>query len=273
MTTSINWPSELPIPRLGAYAVDPRSPVLESDMGYTVLRRVIQSNAPEDVAVNVLLNRAKEKIFRSFIRYTTQWGTLTFNLPILGNGVLADREVLLIGAQPNYRPASPLRNVASFNVMTLGSMTDGVFELSASDAVNIDANNFGLSATQPAAPIGTVVTINAQASDRIVITKPTIAVDPGLTWDAWSPYGSNGSNGGLTWSNVFFVSNQDDDLLVAYAGAGLQSSIALAQSSVQGDFPMQLSGHTQYKFWCWDSPINDNRGGLSLRVETYSLTS
>lgn len=138
-------------------------------------------------------------------------------------------------------------------------------------AVNIDANNFK-NASEPGAPGGTVVTVTAGPTDRIIITKPTIASDPGLTWDAWSAFSTNGVNGGLTWLNNFRLSNGSDTLLldknlspVAYA------TPAGAQAALAAETPITFTGETVYKFWEVDIPTSDNRGGLSLRVEVWSL--
>lgn len=147
--------------------------------------------------------------------------------------------------------------------------------LIATDYVNIVATGFADSSGQPAAPAGVVVTITVPLStDRIVISKPAAADDPNMLEDAWSPWPADDATppgDGLTWLNNFIISDQDDDVvdLINTLDIPKAADTAGALDNAQAYFPIEYTGSTEYKFWCFDTPVEDNRGVLSLKVETY----
>ncbi len=121
---------------------------------------------------------------------------------------------------------------------------------------------------------GVPVTISGfSASDVVTVTKP-----PGLTYQAWSRWSSDGNPlaAGLAWHNDFWVT---DDLfnVAQYWFGSLEgdgdptrrfATAAAAEADFVGDSVL-LTGSTSYKFDIQQhSPITDDRGGLSLVVES-----
>lgn len=270
--TPIDWPAALPCPRWEPYRVAPRPGAIQMDIGILSPRARIYTMNNEVVSVELVLNATQEQAFRTFYKTTLGMGTQWFNADIQRNGTLEPAELLFIGAPPVFTPVANNVVRSAFTLLTRGEpLPEAVYELTATQAVNIDAETFKLALNSSGDPGGTVVTIAALATDKLIITKPTIAADPALTWDAWSPYNSDGAHGGLSYTNWFVLSDQSNALLLNYFPSAYGATAAAAQTITAADFPMQFTGSTSYKFWSYDTPITDNRFGLSLRVETYSL--
>lgn len=271
--TPINYPASLPCFRWEPYSVSPRPGSIEETLGMiTYAGRVYTANN-EVVNVELVLDATDEPTFRTFYKTTLSMGTQWFNGNIQRNGTLEATELLFIGGPPVFTPIAHNVVRASFTLLTRGEpLPEPVYELTATQAVNIAATSFKLSVAT-IVPGGTIVTINTLSTDRLVITKPTIAADPALTWDAWSPFATDsGSGDGLSWVNAFTVSDQSDALVLLFTTSPVKyATVSAAQAAAAAGMPIQLTGHTAYQFWHHDTPTNDNRRGLSLRVETYSI--
>lgn len=113
--------------------------------------------------------------------------------------------------------------------------------------------------TQEGDPIAAIV-INASPSEVVVIDKP-----PGLTYQGWSAWSSDGDPNaeGKPWRNKFEVT---DDHGHATYWAGSFATAAQAEQWAYQQGQVFLSGSSQYTIWLADTPPNDNRGGMSLRI-------
>lgn len=118
------------------------------------------------------------------------------------------------------------------------------------------------------------------ATDHLIITKPRAAASDGLlTWDAYSPWPSDGATSppppvaGKTWHNAFYVyaSNSGAEVLI-YSGGGLDPNLYAtaddAYNALNALMPMSFTGYTRYRVTCGVDPTpGDNRGGLSLLIQ------
>lgn len=204
--------------------------------------------------------------------YTSVSGTLhwadgdsankTFNVPVLDG----DDYALLSLDLTLSNPVGTTIGEQGTAVVTIPPL----YEFSYTTYVNINARNFK-QATSPGAPGGTIVTIATNATDRVILTKPSVAENSNMLWDAlsvWATDDGDPPGDGLTWLHRFRISDQDNALLQNFSTArGANAAAALA--IMQALTPITLSGSVQYKFWSWDSPISDNRGGLSLKADVY----
>lgn len=104
------------------------------------------------------------------------------------------------------------------------------------------------------------IVLNVNASDTIIIEKP-----PGLTYPAYSvwPSDSTPEADGLPWLNAFRVT--DDTTTRSYWAGEYYATAAAAEAAVTKR-RVVLSGSSSYKIWIYDTPVDDNRGGLSLRI-------
>jgi hypothetical protein len=214
----------------------------------------------------MVLSSAKEQALRTFFKTTTSMGTQSFLVSVLLAGTYEEREANFYGAPPVFTPVAPGYVRAAFTLLVRDKPHTIVYELIATDYINIDALSFGDSP-----PFGATQTITTLSSDKIVITKPSVASDAMMTWDAWSPWASDGANPpgtGLTWINNFEVYDQDNVSLLGYVNTPV-ISVAAALSVAQGDMPIELAGSTAYRIGHYDPAPGDNRAGLSLKVETY----
>lgn len=96
--------------------------------------------------------------------------------------------------------------------------------------------------------------------DTIIIAKPA-----GLTYKAWSPWNSDSEPlaHGTPWTNTFKVTDASGN--VSEYWSGLFATAAEAEAAFANQF-VQLTGSTSYTVWLYDTPVTDNRGGLSLRI-------
>ena len=112
---------------------------------------------------------------------------------------------------------------------------------------------------------GLEITSGITPDDILVIEKP-----PGLTYKAWSAWAAGAAPGGLAWMNHFMVTDghgtttrywgiEDPDGWPRYA------TPEEAEAAFAGSYVL-LTGSNYYKIWLSDTPVFDNRGGLSLRV-------
>lgn len=121
---------------------------------------------------------------------------------------------------------------------------------------------------------GVPVTINGfSASDVLTVTKPL-----GLTYQAWSRWAVDGDSraAGLPWHNDFWVIDDIGGVTQYWFGAhegdgdptARYATAAEAESAFIGESVL-LTGSTSYTFSIQQhTPITDDRGGLSLRVES-----
>lgn len=113
-----------------------------------------------------------------------------------------------------------------------------------------------------------IVISGLSRSDTIVIDKP-----PGLTYPAYSYWDAddNPYADGLSWTNAFWVTDDAgtrsywSGVVTDLIPAERYASAAAAEAAAVGRYVV-LSGSTSYKIWIRDTPVYDNRGGLSLRV-------
>ena len=97
-------------------------------------------------------------------------------------------------------------------------------------------------------------------TDLIIINKP-----PGLTYRAWSAFAYDADPFAkcLPWTNWFSVT--DAQGVTTEHWHQWYATIEQAQASALNR-NVVLSGSTSYKIWLYDTPVEDNRDGLSLRV-------
>jgi hypothetical protein len=111
------------------------------------------------------------------------------------------------------------------------------------------------------------VTINSgfSANDQLIVSKPA-----GLTYKAWSYWDDDNDPAALgrPWSNGFWVTDDQGATTQYWSGqdpANRYVTPEQADGAYRYDYVV-LSGSTSYTFWIYDTPVSDNRGGLSLRV-------
>lgn len=97
-----------------------------------------------------------------------------------------------------------------------------------------------------------------------------ISVPGGGAYTAWSRWASDGFNGGLTWGNGVWITD-DDDVTTAYldtypATTWYFATPEEAAAAAAAAPPMELTGSATYRLHFNDWVVNLNRGGLSLRV-------
>lgn len=203
------------------------------------------------------------------VNYTLTSGTLHFDagefeknivIPILTPEDYDDTAFTLEISNPTFATLTPITE-ATINLPS--KYVEGVTEY-----VNIQARFFALASSQPAAPAGTVVTLNRLATDIVILYRPSHAADGNMVYDAWSPWGSD-SGHATPWTNFITISNQANAVIGVLAYWG--TTIAISQAAAEAAMPQELTGNTQYKFWHWDTPITDNRGGQSLKTITWNL--
>lgn len=96
--------------------------------------------------------------------------------------------------------------------------------------------------------------------------EDTLFVDKiaGMTYVAWSNWDSNGDPAaeGKPWTNTFRVtaSGVTTDYWPEYYETPEEAELNAIDRSIQ------LTGSSSYLIWLNDEPVNDNRGGLSIRV-------
>lgn len=101
--------------------------------------------------------------------------------------------------------------------------------------------------------------------------QPTDAVYiehvPGMTYQGWSHWGSDTdpqvTPPGKPWGTEFTVTNGSGTSATYWTEKFANAAEAEAYANSN---PILLYGATEYQFWLQDSPVNDNRGGLSIRV-------
>ena len=82
------WPSTLPRPRFGGYAVKPGQSFVRTDMETGAARqRKRSSSAPEEIALNWVFTSAEMAVFRAFFKTDLGEGSIWFTMNLdLGAG-------------------------------------------------------------------------------------------------------------------------------------------------------------------------------------------
>jgi hypothetical protein len=122
---------------------------------------------------------------------------------------------------------------------------------------------------------GVTIDSGFTAADILIVEKL-----PGMTYRAWSPWPSddNPLALGKPWFNEFNVTNNTTGTITKYwpgvvrGGEGFYATIDEAEAAVLGKYIL-LSGGTSYTFWLEDTPVTDNRGGLSVKVYKNGLNA
>lgn len=107
------------------------------------------------------------------------------------------------------------------------------------------------------------------ASDVLIVSKP-----PGLTYAGWSRWSSDSdpSAAGYPWTNFFRVTTANDVTTEYWKfGPFPDPGVSDFETAAEADAAFRdryvaLTGSSSYTFWLYDEPVDDNRGGLSLRV-------
>ena len=109
---------------------------------------------------------------------------------------------------------------------------------------------------------GSVGTTYTQSPDDSLV----IEVGAGLTYDGWSRWSddSNPAAAGLAWECGFAVKTEDNVITQYRTTRYLTAAAANAANIAAG--PVVLTGHSSYTIFIHDTPPEDNRGGLSLRI-------
>jgi len=107
----------------------------------------------------------------------------------------------------------------------------------------------------------------------VTFSKPLAASSGGLlSWDAYSTWPNDGSNGGLTWANDANVlgntGGADTTLFSFYTIPTYYATSAAAFAALAAELPVTLTGYSEYKVEATnDAGFNsDNRAGLSIKV-------
>lgn len=146
----------------------------------------------------------------------------------------------------------------------------GLVNYTSLGAINVAATSF----TGTFAARSTVFT-GFSPLDSFQVSKPSVADDPRLTWDAYSLWPSDDATvpvppvAGQTWSNSFSIygnSGGADTLLFAPTlDSNFYATEAAAFAALAALMPVAVTGYTTYKVVApLDPNPTDNRNGLSL---------
>jgi len=131
--------------------------------------------------------------------------------------------------------------------------------------IDLDSIANASSTSAGAAAVGVLLS-DVAAGNRVEVT----AVADG-TYTGWSPWGEPELDGPLTGSIYRWriIKNGDLDTDDDYGPSGTQDGYAGALAAMQAVEPVLVTGATEYLFYISDSPIEDNTGGVSLKVDIY----
>lgn len=133
--------------------------------------------------------------------------------------------------------------------------------------VNLDAVTNG--GANPTAGLANGVTLSGFPADQVLVMTPNLA-GANIAWSPWgSPSPAGGSSGSVyRWS---VVRNGDAGDVVNRGKSGTYNGYLAARQAFIDTYPngQQVSGAASYTFYIDDTPVNDNSGGLSLRVDVY----
>jgi len=138
------------------------------------------------------------------------------------------------------------------------------------EQVFIDDLAFAATSASVGPYAGVTISSGFKSTDILIVSKPA-----NLTYKAWSYWLSDGNPlaEGLPWTNAFWVTDDNNQTTLYWGGEVDETGRVTeryatadeADAAHAEDFVF-LTGSTSYTFWIQDSPVNDNRGGLSLRV-------
>ena len=108
---------------------------------------------------------------------------------------------------------------------------------------------------------GVTIDSGFTATDALIVEKL-----PGMTYRAWSPWKTDDEPEASAppWCNTFRVTNNTTGATTEY-WPGHFGTIAEAEAAALGRYVV-LTGGTSYTIWLNDTPVDDNRGGLSVKV-------
>lgn len=195
----------------------------------------------------------------------------------LGSFVPAFRGVLSVVLRQMYLGINPYLKKWSFNAQRIHVRQNGLPQwydekaqiVTLPEQVFIDDLKFPATSASVGPYAGVTINSGFTANDVIIVSKPE-----NLTYKAWSYWlsDSNPLAEGLPWTNAFWVTSDSGTTLywggeVDEAGKVTERYATLEEANAAhaNDF-VYLTGSTSYTFWIMDTPVNDNRGGLSLRV-------
>lgn len=121
-------------------------------------------------------------------------------------------------------------------------------------------NTYTLSATSNAGTTSAVGILvgSLDATDVVYIDKPTDAASL-----AWSPYNVDAGNA-QPWRNDFRITSSLGS--VSYWENTLAATAADSHAIAVSNGTIEISGVNSFTLWIYDTPVNDNRGGITLRV-------
>lgn len=116
-------------------------------------------------------------------------------------------------------------------------------------------------AAQPSLGTANYVLSGLQPTDPVYIEHI-----PGMASQAWSRWSSDTNptvNADGAWCNQFYVTDDSGSTVEYWTPFFKDASEAEAYANAN---PALLYGSTSYSFWLQDDPVDDNRGGLSVRI-------
>jgi hypothetical protein len=122
MTTSLDWPSTLPLPAIARYQLKPQPNIdrTETDVGPARQRRR-SSQTPTEIPVQFELTIWELGVFESWYRYRACEGAAWFNITLLGGIGLSTHEARFKSTEtPVYTP----HNGATWQVTALLEVRD-----------------------------------------------------------------------------------------------------------------------------------------------------
>lgn len=195
----------------------------------------------------------------------------------LGSFVTAFRGVTAVVLRQMYMGTNPYLKPWAFRVQRINKRHDGspqwylekAIVATVPEVTFIEDLKFPATSASVGPYAGVTINSGFTANDIIIVSKPE-----NLTYKAWSYWlsDSNPLAEGLPWTNAFWVTSDSGTTLywggeVDEAGKVTERYATLEEANAAhaNDF-VYLTGSTSYTFWIMDTPVNDNRGGLSLRV-------
>lgn len=131
------------------------------------------------------------------------------------------------------------------------------------DTQTIDLNAVTNAATTPAGGLTAGVTINTTGNLRLEFSLPA-----GETYASWSPWGDPVLSGPDSGTISLFSVIRDEDItdVTLFGAAGPYNGYEAARAAFPGG---NIRGGQLYTFYLQDSPVADNTGGISVKVDFY----
>ena len=249
---AVNYPAALPCPMPGSF--QPRMRRVASSIDGPLQQRARQRDAAGLASqYTYIYTPAQMQVWRDWHRDTLLEGRRWFAHALPGRTGLAQRVVRYRSVQQQLLGIGLYRVSASFEQRGRSVAP----QLPPPLDVQIDLNcrtNAGLDSSA-----GIVLSGADPGANYLVSVEQRV-------YTAWSRWDSDGSPsaGGLPWECSYEVTH-------AGGSAGfLPTRYTSAAAAFAAATDVILSGYDQYTFWLYDNDLDDNRGGLSLRVQTVS---